>query len=168
MKESKEHITWVGTNVCSVASALHDVIALWKRAATAAMQAPTSLDAVNIYPPAIIAAPRGLGATACWVNRGQRWEINEQCASGSGWVEPLIRRVLLKAVTMYLWKRSPRSLTDTSPPSAWGSWVQTSPLSSAHRLNPQGQQPGLKWPLPSIALPLLSETQAPHLLCLAT
>lgn len=50
-----------------------------KKAATAAMRAPTSLDAVNIYPPAIIAAPWGLGATACWVNRGaemgNKWAV---------------------------------------------------------------------------------------------
>ena len=52
-------------------------------AAAATMRAPTSLDVVNIYPPAIIAAPSGLGAAACRVNRGWRWEINEQCASGA-------------------------------------------------------------------------------------
>lgn len=140
-----------------------------KRAATAAaaaaVQAPTSLDAVNIYPPTIIAAPGGLRAPACWVNRGRRWEINEQCASGCGWEEPLMGRVLLKAMTCTcgkghpgLWQ-APRCHLHVTAES------RHPPLSSAHRLNPQGQQPGYSDLLPDFALLLLSEQLVFYMLC---
>lgn len=110
-------------------------------AAAAAAQTPTSLVAVNIYPPAITAAPSSLGATACWVNRGWRWEINEQCASGSGWDELLMRRVAAQRDDMYLRKRSPRSLTDARLPSACDSWVQTSCYRQHTGSNHERQQP---------------------------
>lgn len=100
---------------------------LSRRTAIAAVRAPTSLDVVNIYSASIIAVPSGLEATARWVNSGPSWEINEQCASGSGWEEWLMARGAAQSNGMYLWKRSLRSLTDTSLPSACGSWVQTSP-----------------------------------------
>lgn len=83
---------------------------LYERAPATATQAPSSLDAVNIYPLAIIAAPSGLGATARWVNTRRRWEINEQCASGCGWEEPPAARAPLKAMTCTCGKgrRGPR------------------------------------------------------------
>lgn len=117
MKESWEPITWVRTNVCSI-TRLFMMSSLSQWAATAAMQAPTSLAVVNIYPPPIIAAPSGLRAAACWVNRGWRWEINEQCASGSGWEQPLMAGVLLKAMTCTWGKghRGPRQIPHSRHP----------------------------------------------------
>lgn len=117
---------------------------LFKRAAhstAAALQTPTSLVAVNIYPPAITAAPSSLEATACWVNRGWRWEINEQCASGSGCDELLMRRVAAQSDDMYLRKRSPRSLMDAQLPSACDSRVQTSCYHQHTGANHKRQQP---------------------------
>lgn len=104
------------------------------------MQASASLDVVNIYPPPIIAVPRSLGATACWVNRGWRWEIIEQCASGRGWEEPLTVGALLKAMTGTcgkghggLWQIPRCHLHEAAE--------RSDPLSPARRLDPQGQQP---------------------------
>lgn len=62
---------------------------------------------------------------------------------------------------MYLWKRSPRSLTDTSLPSACDSWVQTSPSYRRHTGSPRrdGSRAKVTFLL-GMALLLLSERRA--------
>lgn len=144
---------------------------LFKRSAhsaAAASQTATSLVAVNIYPLAITAAPSSPRAKACWVNRGWRWEINEQCCI---W-QRLRRAADEEGCCLKRWHVPAEKVTQVSDgcPAAICVW-QLSPdflLSSAHRRKPQETAASLEWPLPSGTLLLLSERLALHLLCLAT
>lgn len=78
-----------------------------------------------------------------------------------------MRRVLLKALTMYLWKKVTEVFDRHLAAICMWQLSPDVPLSSAHRLNPQGQQPGQSDLSPSITLLLLGERLAPYLLCLA-
>lgn len=133
-----ERNTWVETNVCSVAPALHDVIALWKACHTSA-----NLLWRGKYLPT---------ANYSSAEQPQRSSLlgKQKAEMGNKWAVCIWQRLrgateetsATQSNDLYLWKRSLRSLTDTLLHSACDSWIQTSPLSSAHRLNPQGQQPG--------------------------
>ena len=96
------------------------------KTAIAAVRAPTSSEAVNIYPAAIIAAPSGLWATSLLgkqsAEMGNKWAV---CI----WQrreEPPAARVM----TCTCGERSARSVTCDVR------------LASVRGLDPQGQQPG--------------------------
>ena len=142
MKESEESIiTWAGTNVCSLDAVLHDVIAPWK-AISRRRPASANLIGRGKYLPtsdySSAERPRSDGLLGKQrTEMGNKWAVciwQQLRGAADGTSAP-------QSDDTYLWKK----VTEVRDgrPAAICMWQLRPgrPLSSARRLDPQGQQP---------------------------